>query len=95
MSDTAARLLEQKRKEAENDARAVALTEEYKSALNDMAHSPAGFMVLRQLVVYTEAMHVPKTLDAARILAHNAKRDVYFTAIRPYLTPDLRAKLEE
>ncbi len=94
MSDTVSALLKAKEMADDNKRKAEAFTEEYRSAINNVVSSPDGQLVFKQLMIFCEALRVEKSLDAAKILTHNAKRDVYMTAIREYLNRENKILLE-
>lgn len=91
---TAEKLLEQQAERENSEAIAKERREEYKKALNGVAATPNGELVLKTLIKAFGVFAVKPNRDGMALVADKALRDFYLTFIRPYLDEDLRRELE-
>lgn len=69
--------------------------QEFKRALNDVCNTPNGQLVFRTLIRAIEAFAPKSGRDAVALVESNAKKNVYFQFVRPFLEPETRHKLED
>lgn len=67
---------------------------EYKKALNGMAASPNGKLVLKTLIKACGVFDPKEGTDGVALIENNAKRNLYLRFIRPYLEPQMKQELE-
>lgn len=94
MTKTTVDKLQEAKKERDTlEALGVQKLEDYKKALNNLAGSEHGSLVLRSLM---NAMEVFKPIDTEgiQLVRQTERRNIYLKHIRPYLTKEMRSKLE-
>lgn len=91
---TAERLLAQREKDDERYGIEEARYEEYKKALNIMADTPAGKLVLQTWIKAMGVFDVKPTRDGLALVKDKALRDFYLTMIRLPMDKELRQNLE-
>lgn len=67
---------------------------DYAKALNDMAASPSGRLVLRTLIRACGVFTPKEGVDGVSLIENNARRNLYLRYIRPYLEPVNKQELE-
>lgn len=92
-SNTVSRILEQREQREKQEGVIEERKEEYKKALNGVASTPNGKLVL-ELLVKASGVHEPVDTTNARSLLRANDRNFYLKFIRPFLEPKLRKDLE-
>lgn len=90
---TAERILKQREERELNEALGVEGLEDYKTALNGMAASPYGRVVLQTIINASGVFEPINTGDAKSLLRAN-DRNLYLKFIRPFLKEEVRKDLE-
>lgn len=93
-STTAERLLAQQAEREESEVIARERLEEYKKALNSVAASPHGEIVLKTFIKALGVFSVKPNRDGVALVADKALREFYLSLIRPHLDPEIRRNLE-
>lgn len=93
-SDTIDKMLADRAKREKAKALIDEEVVEYKRALNRLFSSRDGRFFLKKLIRYCGIYSFDKTLNPAKLIENDGKRKVYLEMIRPYLEPDVIAKLE-
>ena len=68
--------------------------DDYIKALNGVASTPNGQLVLQTLIESTGIFRVDSSHNASKLVEDNGMRKVYLQLIRPYLEPELRKQVE-
>lgn len=68
--------------------------DEYKRALNSMAASEHGALVLKILINGLGVFSPDRGTDVAALIRQSERRNVYLELIRPFLEPNLKQELE-
>lgn len=93
-SNTVSKILQQREKKEESYVIAKERQDEYKKALNGVASTPNGEILLKTLIK-ASGIHTPdKGSDVSTLIRMGERRNFYLTFIRPYLEPKLRKELE-
>lgn len=84
------------RREAQANQQAIAKEHEadYKIALNGVASTPNGELVLKTLIRVMGVFALEQQVSPASAFENGIKRNIYLRFIRPYLDATLRSKLE-
>jgi len=90
---TAQRILKQRDDKELNDSLGAEGLKDYKVALNSMAASPHGKVVLKTIINVSGVFEPINTGDARSLLRAN-DRNMYLKFIRPFLTPENKKELE-
>lgn len=77
----------------EREVRLKEEAEQYKAALNHVASTENGQIVLKAILAYCGIFSDEK-LNAQDLLEAQGKRSVYLKAIRPYLDRQIRSLIE-
>ena len=93
-SSTVERMLARHAKEEQNIELIIERQEEYKKALNSMAASEHGELVIKTLIKACGVFTADQGNDAASLIRQGERRNIYLQCIRPFLTPELRNKVE-
>jgi len=88
-------LLKKMQREKDQQEVIVENQEDYKRALNRIAKSKDGQHVIKLLMKFCGVYSVSNHNDVIRMAEERARRSVYLAMIRPYLTPTIRAEIEE
>ena len=94
LTNTVDKLIASREAREKQEAVIIENIKEYKKALNDMAASPSGELVLKTLIKVCGAYAPNGNLDAVSLIRANAKSDIYLEFIRPFLEPELKQKIE-
>lgn len=94
IKSTVDKLLENRKKRAEQEAIVIENEKEYAKALNGVACTPNGKLVLRTLIKAGGVFSVSSPVDMVTLIRNNERRNVYLQFIRPYLDPDVKQFLE-
>ena len=76
------------------EERIIENKKDYQKALNDMAASPSGALVLRTLIKACGVFTPKKGIDGVTLIETNTLRNLYLEFIRPYLEPQNKIDLE-
>ena len=68
--------------------------EEYKQALNSMAASEHGKLVLQTLISACGVFTPDRGADVAALIRQSERRNVYLEVIRPFLETELKQEIE-
>lgn len=88
------KVLQDREKRAEQEAIVIENAQEYAKALNGVACTPNGKLVLRTLIKAGGIFTPSSPVDVSTLIRNNERRNVYLQFIRPYLDPDVRQVLE-
>lgn len=91
---TVDKIVEKHQKQKDKDTKFIENQEEYSRVLNGFFASDNGAVVAKVILRYLKVFTVDKGLNPAKKYEESIKRDVYLELIRPYLTPEVRAKIE-
>ena len=95
MSESTAEKLMMARAERERqEALIIENQKEYAKALNDMAASQSGKLVLQTLIKACGVFTAKDGVDGVSLIENNARRNLYLRYIRPYLEPTNKQELE-
>lgn len=94
-NDTVSKLLRQRELENEQKSIIIENQEEYKKALNGMASTPNGDLVLKTLIKAMRVFDPVTAQNNVALIECNAQKNLYLTYIRPYLTPELKQEIEK
>ena len=67
---------------------------EFQKALNGVASTPNGELVLKTLIKASGVFSSKGKLDGVALIRASDKSDFYLDFIRPYLEPNIRKELE-
>lgn len=88
------KILQDRTKCAEQEAIVIENAKEYAKALNGVACTPNGKLVLRTLIKAGGVFTPSSPVDVSTLIRNNERRNVYLQFIRPYLDPDVKQALE-
>lgn len=91
---TAQKLLAARIEEDHKKKIAIEDMQEYTKALNMVAATPAGELVLKTFIRALGVFNAEPCKDAAALVAEKANRDFYFTFVRKHLDKNLRQNIE-
>jgi len=91
---TAEKLQMQREKAKEFGDIAAEEVETYKKALNSMAASEHGKIVLKTLIKACGVFSPDRGGDVSALIRQSERRNVYLEVIRPFINPELRQELE-
>jgi hypothetical protein len=91
---TAEKLLARRLEEEHKKKIAIEDMQEYSKALNIVAATPAGELVLKTFIRALGVFNAEPCKDAAALVAEKANRDFYFTFVRQHLDKTLRQNIE-
>jgi len=88
------KLLQDKKKRAEQEVIVIENAQEYAKALNGVACTPNGKLVLRTIIKAGGVFIPSSPVDVSTLIRNNERRNVYLQFIRPYLDSDVKQALE-
>lgn len=91
---TAEKLLAARDDRKKSEEVAIERVEEYKAALNKIANTPDGYLVLRAIMRYCGIFAVKPTRDGMGLVSDKALHDFYIMMIRSHLNQQNRQTLE-
>jgi len=91
---TAEKLQAQQAEREHGEVIAKERAEEYRKAINGVAATPNGELVLKTFIKALGVFAVKPNRDGMALVSDKALRDFYLTFIRPYLDEDLRRNIE-
>lgn len=94
ITNTVSKLMADREKRSQQEELAIENMGEYKKALNGVASTPNGQLMLKTLIKACGVFTVSKESDAISLIRHNERRNVYLQYVRPFLEPDVKKELE-
>jgi len=91
---TAEKLLSQQAEREQSEIIAKERMAEYKKALNGVAATPNGQLVLKTFIKAFGVFTVKPNRDGMALVRDAALRDFYLSLVRPHLDDDLRREIE-